>query len=303
MIGTENNTSESTKTLHLIFTLGVPGIGKSSLINTLRRASQAIPKMAVEVLTADEVRSAILAQEYQARSLQVENLSQEEIFKIEVESAGKIKTAFNEEVSNRLQKLSKVGSTLSLFFLDKNYCSAALVNHVNDEASKFFTGYNIERTLMVPDKTKSEDTENLKFGPFRFQTILVGLVRAINRKNHITMHYGNKHALLSFIGSLTSQVADSPSNRFPQPAYKWLEVDYYDKSLLVPDTIEGNLSISSLKELLMSLVTKKKELCEEIFSQLVAVSAKLSHIAGFHEITDEEGLEILRKEFSASPVK
>lgn len=303
MIGTENNTGESTKTLHLIFTLGVPGIGKSSLINTLRRASQAIPKMAVEVLTADEVRSAILAQEYQARSLQVENLSQEEIFKIEVESAPKIKTAFNEEVSTRLQKLSKVGSPLSLFFLDKNYCSASLVNHVNDEASKFFTGYNIERTLMVPDKTKPEDTENQKFGPFRFQTILVGLVRAINRKNHITMHYGNKHALLSFIGSLTSQVGDAPSERFPPGTYKWLEVDYYNKTLQVPEVIEGDLSLTSLKTLLMSLVTKQTELNEEKFAQLVAVSAKLTQISGFHEITDEEGLEILRREFTASPVK
>jgi len=297
MIGTELHKGESTETLHLIFTLGVPGIGKSSLINTLRRASQAIPQMSVEVLTADEVRSAILAQEYQSRGLHVETLSQEEIFKIEVESGNKIKLAFNEEVSARLIKLSKVGSPLSLFFLDKNYCSASLVNHVNEEAAKYFSGYNIQRTLMVPDKTQPEDTENLKFGPFRLQTILVGLIRAINRKNHITMHYGNKHALLSFIGSLMSQVSDEPAKRFPPVSYKWLEMDYYDKNIKIPEQIEGTLSLENLRQLLMNLVTKKAELDEEKFSQLVAVSQKLAHLSGFHEVTEPECLIILRREF------
>src|SRR3990167_3456820 len=303
MIGTQNTGSGSTNTLHLIFTLGVPGIGKSSLINTLRRASQAIPQMAVEVLTADEVRSSILAQEYQSRGLLVENLSQEEIFRIEVESANKIKIAFNEEVSSRLQKLALVGSPLSLFFLDKNYCSASLVNHVNEEASKHFGGYNIERTLMVPDSAKPEDTENLRFGPFRLQTILVGLVRILNRKNHITMHYGNKHSLLSFIGSLVSQVSDVPVQRFPPNKYRWLEMDYYDKSVQIPEVIEGQMSTNDLKVLLMNMVTKQTELDEEKYSKLVAVSQKLSYISGFQEVTEAQALVLLQTKFFAQQVK
>src|SRR3990167_91140 len=195
MIGTQNTGSGSTNTLHLIFTLGVPGIGKSSLINTRRRASQAIPQMAVEVLTADEVRSSILAQEYQSRGLLVENLSQEEIFRIEVEYANKIKIA------------------------------------VNEEASKHFGGYNIERTLMVPDLLASDVSPQRIVGPFSLETILVSLVRGLNRKNHITMNHGSTHVLMSYTGCLGSQIGEPLQAKFPPEQYRYLEVDYYSKDV------------------------------------------------------------------------
>jgi len=298
MIGTENHTGESTKTLHLIFTLGVPGIGKSSLINTLRRASQAIPKMAVEVLTADEVRSAILAQEYQARSLQVENLSQEEIFKIEVESAPKIKTAFNEEVSNRLQKLSKVGSPLSLFFLDKNYCSASLVNHVNDEASKFFTGYNIERTLMVPDVLSGDLDSQKIVGPFRFETILVSLVRGLNRKNHITMNHGCRHVLLSFTGCLGSQLSESLESKFPKNQYRQLEVDYYSKDVAKEflAAFPKQDQLERLRSVLMDVATKKTQI-QDVEDYICGITSELVPMSTFKNLTEENAKEYLIAHF------
>jgi len=254
--------------------------------------------MAVEVLTADEVRSSILAQEYQSRGLLVENLSQEEIFRIEVESANKIKIAFNEEVSSRLQKLALVGSPLSLFFLDKNYCSASLVNHVNEEASKHFGGYNIERTLMVPDLLASDVSPQRIVGPFSLETILVSLVRGLNRKNHITMNHGSTHVLMSYTGCLGSQIGEPLQAKFPPEQYRYLEVDYYSKDVAREflSKFPKQDQLDRLRNVLIDVASKKTHL-KEVEAYICAITSELVPMSTFKNLTEENAKEFLCSHF------
>lgn len=209
--------------VYLVFTVGLPGLGKSSLINKLRVQCQSLP-VALETCVSDEVRSGVLAQEYADRKVSPDQLGQEQVFQIELESGPKIKEELNRQISAKLLKLKHTGSQICVFILDKNHCAASLVDFVRRQAEDVFPGVRLAKRVILP--TLDRDPQGA-FGPFAFDTVAVALVRSLGRKGHITMNHGSLHSLLSFVTCLQNHVADDFDAKFPAEEFVRVPADYY----------------------------------------------------------------------------
>lgn len=276
--------------LYLVFTVGVPGLGKSSLINKLRSQTQKLP-LALETCVSDEVRSGVLAKEYAERKVSPASLSQEEIFKVEIESGPRIKEELNNQIIAKLNNLKNSGSQICLFVLDKNHCAANLVAFVKEQAEQIFQGVRIAKRVILPTL---EMDANKTFGPFHFDTIAVGLVRSLGRKGHITMNHGSLHSLLSFVTCLQNHMADNFDAKFPPEEFGRVEGNYFvrEKAEEVKNQASLKDQYDRLKQI-VELLGKKQAPLAEHADFLCAAASMLAPMSVFPPMEEEHALQFL----------
>lgn len=264
--------------LYLIITVGVPGLGKSSLINSMRFALDAIDGTSVEVCVSDEVRSALLAREYTNRNMDLQTTTQEEIFKVEVECGPQVKSKLNSTITMKLMSLRNSGAKNCFFILDKNHCSGELVQFINKESEVIFKDCKIQRQLLMPNGFVSGQRDY--FGPFVFDTIIIALIRSLHRKEHLTMKYGPLHSLLSFFTCLRSHASDDFEAKFPSSKFQHVIVDYYDaiSAEKFKSKTSSQETVIKLKTLVMAVVDNSitiehaAEFVPQLVDQLVPMS-------------------------------
>lgn len=250
--------------LYIVYTVGVPGLGKSSLVNKLRDYCETIGGVSVEVCVSDEVRSKVLAQEYSRRSLDMDNLTQDDVFRVEVDSGPKIKEEYNRFIANRLQVLKSEDSMIKILIIDKNYSTQSLISFVSGQAELIFPNTPISTAVLLPKNFESLDDS--KLGPFRFPTLMIALMRSLGRQGHLTMKYGPVHSMLSYITCLQSHCSDEFDQKFPLQTVKRVPVRYYEleKASAFHLDHSNKEAIQRLRNTLVDLVDKKAEIKDHV---------------------------------------
>lgn len=281
--------------VYLIYTLGIPGLGKSSLVNKLREFCQLCPQISIEVCVSDEVRSKVLACEYAARSLDVKTVSQDDVFRVELESGQKIKEELNRLIAAKLTLLrQKTNTKLKLLVIDKNHCSKALINYVSDQANAVFPDVSVGTALLQPQGLENEEEPTL--GPLSFSNLIIGLIRSLNRSEHPTMKHGPVHSMLSYVTCLKNHCADQLEEKFPIKSVKRIHVRYFklDKAsqfLMDPVNLE---QFNDLRKILTEIVENKAEIAAKIESVLSGVHFCKS-MSEFIDHNEDEMLQVVKK--------
>lgn len=280
--------------IFLIYTVGIPGLGKSSLVNKLRDFCLACPQTSIEVCVSDEVRSKVLANEYAARSLDVNTVSQDEVFRVELESGPTIKEEFNRLIAAKLNMLRlQTNTKLKLLVIDKNYCSKELVNYVSNQAKTIFPDASVGSALLLPQALENEEESNL--GPLKFSTMIIGLVRSLNRSEHPTMKYGPVHSMLSFVTCLKNHCADLLEEKFPVKSVKRIHVRYFKlekASEFLQNPVNAE-QFKRLKEILTDIVENKAQIAAKIECVLNGVHFCKS-MSEFIDYGEEEMLQVMK---------
>lgn len=279
--------------LHVVFTLGVPGLGKSFLINKLKAACRSIIGLAHEVCVSDDVRSGVLAVEYANRKLDVDSLPQEQIYKIESECGPQIKEAFNQEIEAKLKKLKESGCAINLFVIDKNFCTKVLVDYVDAQAKKWFPDAKIYKAIIVPDDP--EDKSSYMIGPLSFDTLTIGLIRSLTRHNHITMNHGSTHVLLSYFGCLVNQATDDFQAKFPQTEFRRVKANYYDEQVVTKfrESNSNQAQYERLRQVVNDLAHKKAQVSDHQ-GFITSVIQELIPMNAFPTFTDKDAQAFLQ---------
>lgn len=287
-VASEAGNKASFGNVYLLFTVGVPGLGKSYLVNSLVQYLNKIPDHFANICTSDEVRSKVLADYYSAHNVDVSKLSQEEIYKIESDNALETRAKLFEQVKEHLGSLHASGKSNCFFIMDKNFCSNQLIQLAQEQAKQVFTGWNLHHGVFVPDIFAEDDDRS--FYPFKLETILIGLERSLTRKVHLTMKYGPVHSLLSFTSCLQSQLKDAFDEKFPPTVYKRIQVHYYSQEIVEKGKANPVLQplIEKLREIVNDLVSKKR-LVPEACDELVHIVEQLEPMNAF-ETPGESGL-------------
>ena len=219
-----------TRHLYLIFAVGVPGIGKSYLITKFKDFCLGIPDNSVNVCISDEVRSKTLAQYYLDNGIKVQELSQEEIYKIEEINVSNTRNALMEDIKSKIEAGYKSQATHNFFIIDKNNSSKTLIKYIEEVSEPLFEGQRIHRAVLVPDSFNNKE-QNLCH-PFNFDIMLIGLIRSLLRKEHMTMKFGSVHSLLSFIGCVQGQIKEPFESRFPEERFSMVTLSYYNPQVM-----------------------------------------------------------------------
>lgn len=281
--------------VYLVYTLGIPGLGKSSLVNKLREFCLACPQISIEVCVSDEVRSKVLASEYAARSLDVKTISQDEVFRVELESGQKIKEEFNRLIAVKLGLLrQRTDSKLKLLVIDKNHCAKALIKYVSDQANVIFPDASVGTALLQPQGLENEEEPTL--GPLHFSNMIIGLIRSLNRSEHPTMKHGPLHSMLSFFTCLKNHCADQLEEKFPIKSVKRIHIRYFNlgkasEFLMNPVNLEH---FNGLKKILTEIVENKAEVAAKIESVLSGVHFCKS-MNEFIDYNDDEMLQVVKQ--------
>jgi hypothetical protein len=278
--------------LYLLFTVGVPGLGKSFLVSKMVEFLEKLPDHIVKVCISDEVRSKVLADYYEAQKIDLTKLSQEEIYKIENDNAPEVRARLFDSVSEQIGKLLASGKRNCFFIMDKNYCSNQLIQYTEEQAKQNFPGWNIHHGVLVPESFEEGDSR--KFYPFKVSTLLVGLERSVTRKVHLTMKYGSIHSLLSFISCLQSQLKDPFDEKFPPAVYKRIRIHYYDEGVMEKGSLDPQFQplLKKVEEIVSDLVSKKKPI-PEACPELVDVIKQLEPLNVFANLGEEEFAALL----------
>lgn len=250
------NKETKKRALYIIFTVGVPGLGKTFIISRFAKYLSELPNHAVRVCTSDEVRSKVLADYYADNKLDLASLSQSDIYKIEVDNVNNIRSSLFKKATAQLNELEQSNAELTFFFVDKNQSSSSLVNHIHEQAASIFEGSKIIKGIFTPDLFVESDPRT--YYPFKYETLIVGLCRSLHRKEHLTMKHGSLHSLLSFINCLVNQIKDDFDAKFPPEDYRRLHILYYDQH-----DVDEKLTKSPLKE----AAVKLKEALDEVIGE------------------------------------
>ena len=264
MDSTSNTLNKCQRHIYLVFLIGVPGLGKTSLINKLKETCQESSRLCLEITRSDEVRSAIVAQEYSARGLDVHSLTQEQIFQVEVESGPRIKEELNKDICSKLNKLQEDQADRKIFVLDKNYCTKALINYIEERTNDILSDCQVHKMVIIPQTFG--DSNKVMIGPFDFDTLVIGLIRSLTRQNHITMNHGEIHTLLSFFSCLQSQASDSFEEKFPQEQFTRVQVPYYHEYSVKNFKASGNHSdqFDRLRQVVTEIALKKAQVKDHV---------------------------------------
>lgn len=295
----QQNAHGSPRRFFIVFTVGIPGIGKSFIINKLKDYIQQQKDYAMEISTSDEIRSSYLAEYYKLNNIDVEKLTQEELFKIEVDQGAPVRQGLYDDIRRKLKKLLEDNARESIFVLDKNHCNKQLIAYVESQVEEIFQEQQAKFFILVPDTLK--EGEDRTFYPFHFETISVGLIRSLTRKEHLTMKYGAIHSLLSFTTCLTSQLKESFDEKFPPAKYTRIEVSYYLRQQVEDEKKKPTIvaALEKLKELILAVVQKKTEAaaaCSEIEKQ-VAILVPINAFFPSKPETYKAMLEAFNKQF------
>lgn len=286
----ESGPQSSGPLVYIVFTVGLPGLGKSSLINRLKTVGPDLG-VAMETCVSDEVRSHILAQEYLARQVLPAQLSQEDLFQIELESGPKIKAELNRQIGVKLESLRRSGAPRCVFILDKNHCPAALVAFVKSSAEAAFPTARIEKRVLLPSLEREPQAD---FGPFTFDTVAVALVRSLGRKGHLTMNHGSLHSLLSFVTCLQNHVADDFDSKFPPGEYKRVPAEYYLQAQAAAAKELHKDHYDRLRLLLLGLAKREGSLSATA-DAICASAGQLGSMSVFPPLDDLQAAQFFQK--------
>lgn len=257
------------KRLYLCFFSGLPGVGKTTLLSGLHAHYSKKEGTAIEISSSDQCRSEAIQAEIQDRGLLRPDLSEAQLYQIEVDAAKRTKEALVHDIRARLGLLLKGGARNNLFVLDKNFCDLALVDEVFKTAKELFLENRITAAVLVAD-----DLFNIKqsrFYPFSFDTVIISLARSLNRGNHPTMNNGYRHTLMSHLNCLLRSCADNFDAKFPPTKFHYVQVNYYDEKRLrdLEKDPEGEKAFQKLNSILLPIIREQKSMephFEEIFN-------------------------------------
>jgi hypothetical protein len=276
----------ATRHLYLVLIVGVPGIGKSYLIGRLKSFIQSLPDHFVTVCTSDEIRSKTLSQYYADNNIRLDELSQQDIYKIEELNVPNTRAALMKDIQAKLEAASSSNAIHNVFILDKNHSSKTLIAHVEDTANALFGEQRIHRVVLVPDTFGSNADKICK--PFDFDILLIGLIRSLCRKEHMTMKFGSVHSLLSFVGCLQGQIKEPFSDRFPEERFSQAPVHYYDSEVLRKGKAEpeNRKAYDELHDLICEVTAKQRTVAESA-DRIVELVTKLKPLSEFPVINQD----------------
>lgn len=279
--------SEGEHHLYLVFTTGVPGLGKTYLLDRLLAYINAQPKHLAISCSSDLVRSTVLAEHYKSEGIDITKLSEEAIYKIEADSSKQISSRLYDTLVDLLKKLKESNNERVFFFLDKNFCSKDLVKYINDQVEVIFKGWEVHRRVIVPEDFK--EGEDRHYYPLKPSTLLICLERSLKRKEHLTMKYGNIHSLYSFISCLQSQIKDPFDGKFPPSVYQRVVVDYYDRDIfnIGLQNNENRVTFDKFNGQVADLVDKKVDIPAGV-DGLVDTLRSLESLNAYHKIEQKE---------------
>ncbi len=262
-----------TQDIYIVFTVGIPGLGKSYLLEQIRKRAAKDSDVCIQICTSDQARSKVLDVAYKVDNIDVSVLTQEQIYKIESANSLQVRQELFAESEAKFMHLANSQKKTCIFVLDKNYCSSSLIEEINRLASNYFQNDRIHRCILVPE-TFEKGEEHHKLYPFKRATILIGLERSLNRKEHLTMKYGPVHSLLSFISCLKSQLKDPFNIKFPTNKYHRVVVNYYDREhyRLHVDEPQNKESLEKLRAVVLDLLDDKisvPDACPEVMKHVV----------------------------------
>jgi hypothetical protein len=261
----------ASKNFYIVFTVGIPGLGKSYAISHFVAHCEKYPNHSLRICVSDDIRSKTLAKHYADNNIELEKLSQKEIYDIEVQVQSITRDALYRRIREEFQEMFDAHTTQNFFILDKNHCNKQLIAYVNELAEEFFKGFNIHRGIFVPEIFAQGDDQSLY--PFKFDTLLIGLCRSLHRKQHLTMKFGATHSLLSFITCLKSQLRDHFDEKFPPELYIRLPIQYYGKQPVEDVKAKEDLKAhyTTLRALIDDMIAGKKSIEESVQGVVDAV--------------------------------
>lgn len=298
-----NIASPSDRRFYIGFTVGVPGLGKSFMIKKLKDVVAISSNHTMEVSVSDQARSGHLAKYYQEHKIDLNKLTHDEIFKIEVDQGPAIKQALLDDIVTRLKTLRDGHQKHNFFVIDKNLSAQSLITFVEEQVSKILSGFKVQYFIVIPNQP--ELAGDRSFYPFHIDTVLVGLYRSLNRKEHVTMKFGPVHSLLSFTSCLEGQIKDNFDQKFPEGKYQRLYVRYYlkDKSSSAKESSKDiTAACTKLRELLLDIINKKTT-CEKAAAEivnLVQVIEPMNIFGDFGQEAFEKFLEHVEKDFEST---
>jgi len=273
--------------LYLVYAIGVPGIGKSYVINKLKDYCLSLPDTSIRICTSDMARSTTLDEYYKTNNIQIDKLTQEEIYAIEVLNGPKTRAALKADIDVKIKELSESDAVHNIFVLDKNHSNQEVIDTVNQATENHFQGSAIHYSVLTPENFGSTEGEQLYY-PFNFDILLIGLIRNLCRKDHLTMKYGPIHSLLSFIGSLQKQVKDPIEGRFPQAKTSYIPVHYYNFESMDAGKADSSKKIvyEELHKLIDDLVEDKRKIPDSA-DDVVKLVKQLASLSDFATIDDD----------------
>lgn len=285
--------------LYLVYSVGVPGIGKSFVIHKLKDYSQSLPDVAVRVCTSDLARSTTLDVYYKANNINLEDLTQEDIYQIEVLNGPVTRAAILADIQVKIKELWESGAQHNIFIMDKNHSANDVISTVNEASDLHFKDCPIHRCVLTPEIFESRPEEQ-KYYPFNFDILLIGLIRNLLRKEHMTMKYGPIHSLLSFIGSLQKQVKDSLQARFPLSTNTYIPVHYYGSEAVEAGKHDPiKLAVYDQLQVLVDDLVNEKKTISSSADEVVKLVDQLASMSQYAAI-DEDYVRDLHKRITES---
>jgi hypothetical protein len=210
---------------------------------------------------ADVSRSKTLDAYYLNNKINVDELTQEEIYKIEELNGKDVKQELQRDVFSKVKELKETEAVHNIFVMDKNYSPQHLIDTVEDAVNQNFTNPIVHHCVLMPESFGSSTGADFYF-PFNFNILLISLIRSLWRKDHLTMKFGPIHSLFSFIGSIQAQKKDSFEERYPKERYTLIPIHYYRNETIVEGLKdpENQKLYSELHTLINELVEKKKSI-------------------------------------------
>lgn len=286
---------KTTRHVYLVYSVGLPGIGKSYLFGKLKDYCLTLPDNAIRICVADVSRSKVLDEHYASHHINIDELSQEAIYKIEALNGPQIKAELNRDVFAKMKELRDSQAVHNIFVIDKNHSPQSLIDTIEEAVNHNFGNPVIHRCILIPESFGSVEGEELYY-PFNFNILLISLIRSLWRKDHLTMKFGPVHSLLSFIGSIKAQIKDSFEERYPKDKYSYIPIHYYnieviEEGLKDPENMK---KFTELHKIIDELIQGKKEVPEST-EQVVNLVKPLKPLNSFAKIDEDYVKEVYEK--------
>lgn len=235
--------------LTVILTNGLPGLGKSSLIERLTSLQDSQENTRVRVITSDSVRC-----KSKTRFCEMHDTSSMDEYEIETKAKGLYDEIFKLCVQEAFEDLKKVEN--GIFILDKNHVPSNVRELIVEESKESHPKPLL--LYIVPRQTNQEDLRISFDGqttPYFYDTLFCSFARCFKRDSHPTMNFGKAHVCKSIINCL---------KRFKGMDFEKIaedtegEVLYYDFFNSIEAGKESNiLSLLSVFENIKSIVDQQ----------------------------------------------
>lgn len=219
----DQDQSELLARLTVLLVTGLPGIGKSTVLNNL------IAHWADAGLNIAKVEADIVRQE--AIKLEQMKIENSKLTPLELEI--KSKPVFNEMLLEWIKKEITGLRELpghSIIILDKNFLPESLIEGIMGSAKENF-GEDFNSFFILPQQSYDEELRidiNDKLTPYYLDMLCVSLVRVFTRKGHISLCHGYSHSLKSVVGVVQSYSGQSFQDIADKHGMKLLHFEYFN---------------------------------------------------------------------------